>query len=73
MKLLENNKLKEVIYVVISNLENNICSNCNKSDVCKYKEDFDKMVSTVEKDTSSLPVDIIVRCRNWSKETINLK
>lgn len=58
---------------IVNNLENYICDNCNKSDVCKHKESLLEIMKSINDDVSKLPIDVIIRCHKWSRQIVNTR
>lgn len=61
-------------YPVESN-DNRICENCNKEDVCMYKDEFIKAVKDVEKiaDRVNVFMDTEIKCKKWSGKIVNYR
>ena len=54
---------------------NHICSNCNKADVCMYKDDLNNAVRDINSISERVNVfiNVKIKCRMWSSETIQYR
>lgn len=51
---------------------NNCCSDCGHSSICKYKEDVLKVsskIKEIENETENHMVETYVKCKHWTKKT----
>lgn len=62
----------ETLYVETSNGKN--CTTCNKSTVCKYKENVKREVERIveELEEKELPLLVNINCREWSGKNSGL-
>ena len=60
------------LYVETSNGKN--CTTCNKSTVCKYKDNIEREVERIveEIEGKELPLSVNINCREWSGENSGL-
>ena len=54
------------------NDNNHICNNCNKADVCRYKDDLNNAVRDINSISERVNVfiDVNIKCKMWSGKTI---
>ena len=63
---------ENVLHIETSNGKN--CSTCNKSRVCKYKENIEREVERIVKELEEkeLPLSVNINCREWSSNNSSL-
>ena len=60
------------LHIEISNGKN--CTTCNKSSVCKYKDDIEREVERIveELEEKELPLSVNINCREWNNKNSSL-
>ena len=60
------------LYVETSNGKN--CITCNKSTVCKYKDNIEREVERIVEELveKELPLSVNINCREWSSNNSSL-
>lgn len=56
-------------------IEDRACSNCNHSEICKYKEDFINTYNNI-KDIGNKNNDfitVVIKCKHWIGKIINVR
>lgn len=55
--------------------EDRVCSNCNHSEICKYKEDFINTFNEIKDvgEKNNIFLAVVVKCKHWIAGITNVR